>query len=73
MQALFASDLAFWLAIAGLALALAVLAFAGDWRRFRRAHADRVGCMPWTSLFLLALFIAAVAGFFAFRAWVDPL
>lgn len=33
-------------------LLLAILAFAGEYLRMRRARIDRVGWMPWTQIFL---------------------
>jgi len=49
------------LLIAGLAAAgLALFAWAGDRRRMRRDDPDRVGIMPWTSLFFWALMAAVL-------------
>jgi hypothetical protein len=46
--------------VAGLIAALvAVLAWLGDRRRMRRTDLDRVGLMPWQTLFFWA-FMAAV-------------
>ncbi|WP_066552156.1 hypothetical protein [Croceicoccus bisphenolivorans] len=72
MMELFDSNAAFWAALAGTALAIAAIALLGDFRRARRAQADAVGCMPWTPIFLTALFAAGIAGFFALMAWLSP-
>jgi hypothetical protein len=51
----------YWLAGAGLgALALAALAWAGDYRRMRRRNPDAVGFMPWTTISFLALLLALI-------------
>jgi hypothetical protein len=59
-----------WRLIWGLAaLALAIMAWIGDHRRMRRKDLDAVGCMPWTSVFLLALLATCLLlGLWA-RAW----
>ena len=44
----------------GMAAALAVISWLGDHRRMRRRNLDRVGVMPWTALFFLALFAACI-------------
>jgi hypothetical protein len=59
-----------WRLIWGLAaLALTITAWIGDHRRMRRTNLDAVGCMPWTSVFLLALLATCLLlGLWA-RAW----
>lgn len=59
-----------WRLIWGLAaLALTITAWIGDHRRMRRKDLDAVGCMPWTSVFLLALLATCLLlGLWA-RAW----
>lgn len=46
--------------IGGIAVALAVLAWLGDRRRMKRRDLDRVGFMPWTSVFFFALLAAVL-------------
>ena len=67
-----ASDVGRWTLLALAALAVAMLAWTGDMRRRRRRHLDKVGCMPWTNLFLLALFVAVIAAALAFKTWIAP-
>ena len=59
------------LAIPGtIAVLVAVLAWIGDRRRFRRKDIDRVGFMPWTPIFFCALLLAVVLLGLAARAWL---
>lgn len=62
-----ATELALW---AGLFLSLAALALAADWRRARRRQIDRVGCMPWTPLFLTFATIGSGLLLVAIRGWL---
>lgn len=55
---------------AGGFLALAVLALAADWRRARRRQIDRVGCMPWTPLFLGFATIGSGLMLVAIKGWL---
>lgn len=49
------------MAFAGaIAAAVAVLAWVGDRRRMKRSDLDRVGFMPWTSVFFFALMAAVL-------------
>jgi len=49
------------MAFAGaIAAAVAVLAWIGDCRRMKRTDLDRVGFMPWTSVFFFALMAAVL-------------
>ncbi|WP_313441901.1 hypothetical protein [Novosphingobium sp.] len=49
------------MAFAGaIAAAIAVLAWVGDRRRMKRTDLDRVGFMPWTSVFFFALMAAVL-------------
>ncbi|MFK4871059.1 hypothetical protein [Novosphingobium sp. ZW T3_23] len=49
------------MAFAGaIAAAVAVLAWVGDRRRMKRTDLDRVGFMPWTSVFFFALMAAVL-------------
>ncbi|RVQ65475.1 hypothetical protein EKN06_13135 [Croceicoccus ponticola] len=72
MTGLFESDAANWAALALAALVIAAWSIIGDRRRSRRAEPDRVGCVPWAPVFLLALFAAGVAAFFALATWLSP-
>lgn len=58
------------LAISGLsAVVIAAIAWNGDRRRFRRKHLDKVGIMPWTPIFFVALLFAIILLGLAARAW----
>lgn len=52
------------------AMVLAAIAWAGDKRRLRRRDLDRVGFMPWTSLFFWTLLAALVLFALAAQAWL---
>lgn len=67
-----ASDAGQWTVLALAAVALAVIAWLGDWRRTRRAAPDAVGCMPWTAVFMAALLVAVVTGALAVLTWMSP-
>ena len=55
----------------GIAAALiAAVAWWGDRRRVRRRNLDRVGWMPWTPVFFVALMVACVALGLAAREWL---
>jgi hypothetical protein len=69
---LFSSNAGMWGAVALGALSLALVATIGDRRRRRRSVPDRVGCMPWATVFLGALFVAVIAMLFALKAWLSP-
>jgi hypothetical protein len=59
------------LALGGLAAALlAAIAWAGDHRRRRRRDPDKVGIMPWTPIFFVALLAAIVLLGQAVRSWI---
>jgi hypothetical protein len=49
---------------------IAALAWWGDWRRRHRKDLDRVGWMPWTTVFFCAAFAAAVTLVLGTREWV---
>ena len=55
--------------IGALAATLALAAGLADRRRVRRKNLDAVGFMPWTGIFLLALFTACVTLGLAARLW----
>lgn len=58
------------LAASGLLVALiAAYAHWADRRRFRRTRLDAVGFMPWTTIFIMAMFAAVLLFGFAVRAW----
>ena len=59
------------LGLAGLTAAIvAVVAWIADRRRLRRSNLDKVGWVPWTSLFFWALMGAAVLLGLAIKAHV---
>lgn len=59
------------LALAGFsAVVLAAIAWVGDRRRMRRNNLDKVGFMPWTSLFFWAFLAAIVLLGLAVQAWL---
>jgi hypothetical protein len=62
-----ATELGLW---AGGFLLLAVIALAADWRRARRKQVDRVGCMPWTPLFLAFATIGSGLMLVAIKGWL---
>ncbi len=51
-------------------LLLAALAMFADWRRTKRKHIDRVGCMPWTLVFLASAFIGCGLLVTAVKGWL---
>ncbi len=55
---------------AGGFLLLAAVALAADWRRARRQQIDRVGCMPWTPLFLAFATIGSGLMLVAVKGWL---
>ncbi len=58
------------LGLAGLAATIvAALAWIADRRRMRRSDLDRVGWVPWTSLFFWALMGAVILLGLAIKAW----
>ena len=62
-----ATELGLW---AGGFLLLAVVALAADWCRARRKQVDRVGCMPWTPLFLAFATIGSGLMLVAIKGWL---
>jgi hypothetical protein len=67
---LLASD-ATWAGIAGGALLLvAVMTWLGERRRRRRTQIDAVGCMPWSTLSVLATMTAMVLLAMAANGWL---
>lgn len=55
--------------IGAVAATLALAASLADRRRVRRQDLDAVGFMPWTAIFILALFTACVTLGLAVRLW----
>lgn len=67
---LFASDATLF-GLASLALlAIAAVAWFAERRRVRRAAIDAVGCMPWTTVFVIAFFCGAILLVFAVKGWL---
>lgn len=59
------------LAVAGAIAALvAAFSWVGDRRRAKRKNLNRVGFMPWTGIFFIALLVALVLLGLAGRAWL---
>ncbi len=44
-----------WWTVAGVALAVALIAGLADWRRGRRRNLDQVGWVPWTLVQIVAI------------------
>lgn len=66
----------FWLfhpATVGVAASLLVAAIAWwqDRRRVRRKNLDRVGLMPWTAIFFMALIVALMLAGVAMKEWLS--
>lgn len=55
--------------VGALATCLALAAVLGDRRRMRRRDPDRVGFVPWTPIFFMALIAACVLLGLAAREW----
>lgn len=64
-----ADRLAFWGTIAA---GVALYANIAERRRIKRARLDRVGVIPWTSVFLLSFVAAVILLGFAVRGWLNP-
>ncbi len=56
--------------VGALAVVLAAIAWMADRRRIRRSNLDRVGWVPWTGIFFLALLAAVILLGFSARAWL---
>ncbi|KPH58740.1 hypothetical protein ACLIMP_10125 [Novosphingobium aerophilum] len=56
-------------AVGGVAALFAVIAWIGDRRRMKRRDLDRVGFMPWTTVFFFALMLAVLLLGVAGRDW----
>lgn len=46
--------------VGAVLLVFAVIALLADRRRHRRRDLDRVGCMPWTMIYVLSFFVACI-------------
>lgn len=53
-----------------IAAFVAAVAWVGDYRRQKRKNIDRVGFMPWTAIFFLALMAAVLLLGLAAREWL---
>ena len=53
------------------AVVLAVIAWVGETKRLRRKGLDRVGFMPWTGIFFVAVLAAVVLIALAVKQWVS--
>lgn len=51
-------------------LLLAAIALIADWQRAKRKDIDRVGCMPWTVVFLCSAFIGCGLLVMAVKGWL---
>ena len=54
----------------GIAAAIATCAWIGDYRRVKRRDLDRVGFMPWTTIFFWSLLAAVLLLGISARAWL---
>jgi len=63
-------DFATLLTLGLAAAALALWAWLADRRRVRRKVMDKVGWVPWTPVFFVALMIAVIALGLAAREWL---
>ena len=66
----FASDATIVGLWGGAFLLVAVAALVADWLRAKRKHIDRVGCMPWTPIFLACAFIGVGLMVVAIKGWL---
>ena len=66
----FASDATLVGLWAGGFLLLAATALLADWRRTKRKDIDRVGCVPWTVVFLASAFIGCGLLVMAVKGWL---
>lgn len=73
MENLMTSDAGRWTIIAVAGLLVAAMALLADRRRMKRKAPDRVGWVPWTPVFFVALMVAVVTGGLALKTWIAPL
>ncbi len=66
----FASDATLVGLWGGAFLLVAIWALAADRLRARRKHIDRVGCMPWTPIFLASAFVGVGLMVVAVKGWL---
>lgn len=67
---LFASDATLAGLAGGALLLVALFAWLGERRRARRTAVDAVGCMPWTTLSVLAFFCAVSLLAVSAKGWL---
>ena len=68
-QLRFASDATYAALWGGGLLLVAGLALWGDIRRTRRKHPDRVGWVPWTTVFFLSAVLGVALIALAIKGW----
>ena len=51
-------------------LAVALVALVGEWLRLRRKDINRVGWVPWTTLFMLSATLGAGLLLVAIKGWL---
>lgn len=54
----------------GVAAAIAAYAWIADYRRMKRPNLDRVGFMPWTTIFFWSLLVAVLLLGISGKAWL---
>ena len=68
---LFASDATLVGLAGGGLLLLALVAMLAESRRYRRKNVDKVGCMPWTAMFLACAVTGAGLLIVAVKGWLS--
>lgn len=68
---LFASDATLAAVAAGACLLLALVASVAEWRRMRRRDLNRVGWVPWTTVFVIAFMTGLALLLVAMKGWAS--